>query len=162
MRGFSVQLLFNDLRTSVKLIAFFCKEIFYVKPGYLGSLSQCLCWYKPTRKQNIMSVYEAVESYRQKTSVKSLPGLLESWSVGVGVGAVPGQRGSETLFHEESQAFLCCPHWLQKKFLQTQVEATLLKLCIYFYFIFWLYLKLFFNQSIIALQSCVGFCCTAK
>ena len=139
MRGFSVQLLFNDLRTSAKLIAFFCKEIFYVKPGYLGSLSQCLCWYKPTRTQNIMSVYETVESYRQKTSVKSLTGLLESWSVGVGVGAVTGasiQRGSETLFHEDSQAFLCCLHWLQKEFLQTQVEATLLKLCICFQFIF--------------------------
>lgn len=139
MRGFLVQLLFNDLRTSVKLIAFFCKEIFYVKPGYLGSLSQCLCRYKPTRTQNIMSVYETVESYRQKTSMKSLTRLLESWTVGVGVGAVTGasiQRGSETLFYEDSQAFLCCLHWLQKEFLQTQVEATLLKLCIYFQFIF--------------------------
>ena len=69
-----------------------------------------------------MSVYETVESYRQKTSVKSLPGLLESWSVGVGVGAMPGastQRGSETLFHEDSLAFLCCAQWLQKEFLQT-------------------------------------------
>ena len=52
-----------------------------------------------------MSVYETVESYGQKTSVKSLTGLLESWSAGVGVGAVTGastRRGSETLFYEDS------------------------------------------------------------
>lgn len=67
--------------------------------------------------------------------MKSLTGLLQSWNVGAGVGGSDG----EVLRGEALRPYLVRTARLSSvvlikflEFLQTEVEAALLKLCVYF------------------------------
>lgn len=67
--------------------------------------------------------------------MRSLTGLLQSWNVGAGVGGSDG----EVLWGEALRPYLVRTARLSSvvlikflEFLQTKVEAALLKLCVYF------------------------------